>query len=224
MAAVKELEAGAVVEEEVSEETVPSTDSEAADRQPEPAKEEFDLTKNEAFRKWQAAQDRRVAALEQKYQRELEQTRLALKTKELSELDDYGQLEYKYKEAEQEREYLRQQLAAVQIDKERTNALRAIAQEASDLLDFSIPVDALQEAESPDQAWKLAASYKKQQLLTQSKSSEEAKRLKQEKVERNKVEVGSGTPPATTSKLDKRFKEARTTADLAKIWFNQEDD
>jgi len=224
MAAVKELEAHAVVDEEVSQETVPSTDNEATDRQPEPAKEEFDLTKNEAFRKWQAAQDRRVAALEQKYQREQEELRQRLKAKELSELDDFGQVEYKLKEAEAEREYLRQQLAAVQIDKERTNALRAIAQEASDLLDFSIPVDALQDAESPDQAWKLAASYKKQQLLTQSKSSEEAKRLKQEKVERNKVEVGSGTPPTNLSKLDKKFKEAKTTADLAKIWFNQEDD
>lgn len=221
VAAVQELEKPAVVDEEVSSETVLPTDSEASDRQPEQAQtEEFDLTKNEAFRKWQAAQDRRVAALENKYRQEQAQLRQQLEEKQLSELDDYGQLEYKYRKSEAEKEHLSRTLAEIQVQQQRTDALRAIASEASDLLDFSIPIDALAEAESPDQAWKLAASYKKQQLILQSRSSEEAKRLRQDKQDRNKVEVGKGVASTTSSKLEQKFKDAKTTTDLARIWLN----
>lgn len=227
MAAVKELETPVEIDEEVSQsETSPSTSDTPPARQPEPAKApEFDLTSNPQFRAYQAAQDRRVAALERKYQQEVMQARQELENRQLAELDDVGQERYLRQKSEAEREQLRQMLAEVQIREEKATQLRIIAQEASDLLDFSIPESALLEAESPDQAWKLAARYKKEQLQMKASESEEVKAEKERKRAANKPDLGGGAAPPVKNKLDEKFKNAKTTADLAKIWFsNPEDD
>lgn len=221
MAAVKELEAPVELDEEVSAETVPSTSDTPPARQPEPAKEKpFDLTADPQFRAYQAANDRRVAALERKHQQELAAARQEIENRQLAELDDVGQERYLRQKSEAEREQLRQMLAEVQIREEKATQLRIIAEEASDLLDYVIPESALVEAESPDQAWKLAAKYKKEQLRLKTSESEEAKAERERKRAANKPDLGGGAPVPTVNKLDQKFKDSKTVKDLVKnVWF-----
>jgi hypothetical protein len=229
VAAVKELEAGDVVAEEVSQETVPTTDDASADRQPEQAKKtpDNDLTNNKQFREWQAAQDRRVAALENKYRQELQQARQEVETRKLAEMDDYQRLEYTGMQTARERDEALRRLQEYEIKNQRQQALLAIAEEASEELEFSIPVSALVDAESPDQAWRLAARYKRTKQSEQAKNSEAAQLARQQKRENNRVEVGSGNPPPSSTSWDARYKKAMesgSAVELAKLTTRPKED
>jgi hypothetical protein len=234
VAAVKELEAGDVVAEEVSQETVPTTDDATADRQPETKNGKPNLDNLPEFRQYKseeqkrfAAQERRLAALEARHQQELAQARQEIENRKLAEMDDYQRLEYTGMQTARERDEALRRLQEYEIKNQRQQALLAIAEEASEELEFSIPVSALVDAESPDQAWRLAARYKRTKQQEAAKNSEAALLARQQKRENNRVEVGSGNPPPSSTGWEARYKkalESGSAVELAKLTTRPKED
>lgn len=105
------------------------------------------------FQRYQAAQERQQAMLRQ----QLDQQNQRLRELQMAGMDDFQRAQYVAQEANQRAETLQQQLEYQQAMQYREQELGRIAQT------IGAPVEALQAAESPAQAWELAVKYQREQ-------------------------------------------------------------
>lgn len=214
MADERELEVqdegvGEGVENSTAEPTAQSTDS----RQPE---KKVNLDEFEEFRKYRSETDRRMAEMERRYQQQLAQQQQELRNRQMAGMDDYQRLEFELNETRQREQYAYQRIQEIEANQQKLQVLSEISRA------MGVPVDAMSEAQDYMDAIRLASSYKQQteqQRAAQAEKAAAAKQqARQEKAERNRVDTGSGTvvPPNT---LDQQFKGARTSKDLAKLYW-----
>lgn len=159
---------------------------------PERSKNLFD---DENFKRYQAAQSRREAELQQ----QLAAHQAQLREIQMSGMDDFERAQYQIQELQgalQQRDaYLEQQRA----QQYRADTLRQISQE------MGVPLDVIQSAESPTQAWEIAARH-----VRSASASEQARRAQQ--AEANKPYLGNGTAMATNA-TDNDFNSALKNRD-----------
>ena len=178
------------------------------------------------FKEYQAKYDRdkqayeqRIAQMERNYQQQLYQQQQELRNRQMSEMDDYERLQFELNETRQREQLAYQRLQDVEI---QTAKQRALSEVSSTM---GVPLSALEQAQDINEAWRLAAQYNRQseqqRAAQAAKAQAEKQRAKEEKATRNTVNTGQGTvrPPNPT---DDRFKGARTSQDLAKLYWRQE--
>lgn len=216
----QEIGVGEGVSEE--RETAEPTAEQPEQRQPEQSND--DLDNDPRFRKWKSEMDRQLARerkereeQDRRYQQMLAQQRKELRDKQLSEMDDYERVKFELEEERQEKAYAYQRLQQVEAEAAKRQALNEVSQT------MGVPMDALMEAEDLNDAWRRAAYYRQHQ--EQQRAAEAAKeaqakaQARAEKRERNTVDTGQGAPNTAANEWDKRFREARTAQDLAKLMF-----
>lgn len=171
-----------------TEPTSPPTSPVAPERQPEARPSKINLDELPEFRNFKSEQDKRFAAMEkahreqlaaeaqrrQWYEQQLEQTQ----TSGMSEMEKLQYQNQKLQRQLQERE---QRIQQEEINRARYTALQTISEATG------APMDLLWQAEDPNEAWKLGATY----LKTQA-AAPVIQQQQQEKRERNAVDTGAG--------------------------------
>ena len=131
------------------------------------------------FRQAQAAYERQIAAIKQE-----------LATLKTAGMDDFEKLQY-------EKQQLQEQLQAIQSEQARRTALEAIAREAG------VPVSAIETANDPDEAWRLAVKALREGGATAAEVAAVAP----------PVDVGGGGGNTPTRSAEAEFRRALDARD-----------
>ena len=201
------------VDEEASQEAVPSTANDAAaTRQPE---KRVNLDEFPEFRQYKSARDRAEAERDRKYQAQLAQLQAAqqeMTSRQLAAMDPEERANYERDLAIQEAAYYRQKDQQADIERNKRNTLQGIAERTK------VPVDALMEAESPDHAWSIAWEYNEKKAQEAAKQTVEAKQAREQKRAANKVDLGGGTPVQPASEWDREFQRLQKAGDVRGLY------
>lgn len=211
----KELQQGEGVDQGVDEQsTSPETTAPPTERQPDqPAeKPKINLDELEEFRSYKSSQDKRIAQLERQYRQQVEQERTRreayerqLEEKSLAGMDDYQKLQYRLGKVEQEKNALLQQRQQDEIDRAKFLTLQAISKQTG------VPIEQIMDADDPTQAWAIGAEYMRQSLTGGQQAA-----AKQDKRERNAVDLGGGRTAAPADDLQARYDRAMKQYDTGK--------
>lgn len=169
--------------------------SKVADEKP------VDLSNHPQFRKMQSEYQSRIARMENQNRQLTEQMeQLATRGLDEGELSEYqkSRLEQALQERDEELNALRGQFA-------RQEALQAIAIEAE------VPLDAIVDARTPDEAWRMALQYTKKNGVATAKKKAAAE---QKKADDNDVVLGGGASSSLTEwekKVRDAYENGRTT-------------
>lgn len=209
------------VEEGVEESTAPPTADQEQDGQPtDKAERKVNLDELVEFREWKRSADQRLAQTEQRYQQMLQQQAQELRNRQMSEMDDYQRLEYERDEALQRAQYSDQMAEQMRSEQRKFQQLSQVAKEAK------VPLDYLMEnTESPDDIWRVVTQYQRQSEQRRAAEAGAAAAAKaaarQDKQARNTVNTGTGAA-TTPNAWGEKFSGARTSQDLAKLFWQQE--
>lgn len=169
----------------------------AGSRKPKKQQNE-DLSSHPQFRAMQSAYDKKIADMQQ----QLEQ----LQTKDMTDAE-----KERYFTSRKGQELLeqQQQLARERAEIQRFRDLQSLATETG------VPFDVLEDARSPIEAARIAASWVRDNLTKQEQAAVKAK---QDKAERNSVDLGGGTARKPEDDIQAAWEDARKRGDSAGIW------
>ena len=173
-----------------------------------------DLSNHPQFRKMQSEYQARIARAEKSNQE------LAAQVEELATrgLDGEELSEYQQKQLEKALHARDEELNALRSQLARQDGLQAIAVEAE------VPLSAIQDANTPDEAWRMALLYTKKNGAASAKKKAQAE---QAKAENNSVVVGGGKSASSMDdwekSIQKAFDEGRTV-DYVRLLNNKPSD
>jgi uncharacterized protein YdbL (DUF1318 family) len=190
-----------VSDEEIAQ-PVDQSQEETADELEVAGEKPVDLSKHPQFRKMQSEYQKRIAQFERQNQAlAMQVEELATRGMDGEELTEYQQqqMERALQDRDTELNELRSRLA-------RQDALQNIAVEAE------VPLSEIAEANTPDEAWRMAISYIRS--VGKKKAATKA-RAEQKKMADNEVVVGGGGAVSSQDdwekKVDAAYKSGRTT-------------
>ena len=207
----KVADSGASGETEVADKSVDQSQeagAKVAGEQP------VDLSNHPQFRKMQSEYQARIARAEKSNQE------LAAQVEELATrgLDGEELSEYQQKQLEKALHARDEELNALRSQLARQDGLQAIAVEAE------VPLSAIQDANTPDEAWRMALLYTKRNGAASAKKKAQAE---QAKAENNSVVVGGGKSASSMDdwekSIQKAFDEGRTV-DYVRLLNNKPSD
>lgn len=207
----KVADSGASGETEVADKSVDQSQeagAKVAGEQP------VDLSNHPQFRKMQSEYQARIARAEKSNQE------LAAQVEELATrgLDGEELSEYQQKQLEKALHARDEELNALRSQLARQDGLQAIAVEAE------VPLSAIQDANTPDEAWRMALLYTKKNGAASAKKKAQAE---QAKAENNSVVVGGGKSASSMDdwekSIQKAFDEGRTV-DYVRLLNNKPSD
>ena len=178
------------------DEVAPLESQDTEQRQPKPQVDlaSVDLSQLPQFREYQSRADRRLAMLEQEAAQAKEEARLA----KMAGMDDFEKLQYERDEYANRFQTLAQQVEQQRLVQEaaayRDQQLRAISQETG------VPVNMLNPA-SPDDAWRSAIQYLKQQPRGEATPQPDAPRPA------HTVDLGGGSPQTADARYRARINQ-----------------
>lgn len=157
-----------------------------------------DLSGHPQFRAMQSAYDSKIAAM----QKQLEE----LQTRDMTDAE-----KERYFTSRKGQELLeqQQQLARERAEIQRFRDLQSLSSETG------VPFDVLEEARSPIEAARIATQWMRDNLTKQEQAAVKAK---QEKAERNSVDLGGGTARKPEDDLMAAYEDARKRGDSAALW------
>lgn len=136
----------------------------------------------------------RIAAAARRAEEAANQLRQQNRTLQMRDMSDVERIAFERDEAISYAQSLEQQRAVEAQEQARQEDLRRIAEETG------APLDLLQDAESPQDAWTRAIKHLKS-------TTPAARQAEQERSEANQVYLGSGAPSTPKSRQEQRFEQ-----------------
>lgn len=221
---VRELEEQATgAEAEATEESVANPSANSTDESQQTQQQQvvipddYNWDNHPGFRDWKRKMSQEQAAERQRFQQELNYYRSQLEQVQTAEMDDYQREAYARQQAELRASAAEAELNRIQAEQARRDALRDISEATG------APLSALNEAQNYQEALRLAASYRKNYEREQSakaKAEADAKaKARAQRAEANRPDTGG--PSAPPSGMTAAFKDAKTSKDLARLFWQQ---
>lgn len=171
-----------------------SPDSQAA---PQATDLEKELQKLRSEQGRQMAELRRQAAFAQQ---QAQQAELRAQQAAMANMDDFQKAQYRAEMAEREVMTLRQQIESNMLAQQRFERISALS------IKTGVPLEHLNQAETPDDLAVLVADWKERQIDEQVKARTDKAA---ERAKANKVDLGGGKPHESEKSDDALFREAK---------------
>jgi hypothetical protein len=154
----------------------------------------------------QMAELKRQAAFAQQ---QAQQAELRAQQAAMANMDDFQKAQYRAEMAEREVMTLRQQIESNMLAQQRFERISALS------LKTGVPLEHLNQAETPDDLAVLVADWKERQIDEQVKARTDKAA---ERAKANKVDLGGGKPHEPDSSDEAKFKKAKgNPLELAKL-------
>lgn len=164
------------------------------------------------FRQIQAANDRRIAQMQQQYNATVGQLQQQIDALTQRDMSDEERSAYQQDRAARYIQSLESKLAAAQAAQERFQDLTQISNAMQTKFGVPVPLDVMGEAGNAAEAALLATNYVADQLDKQRKAAE-----RQERKEANQVDVGGGRASTPSYRDEEEYREAKNSRDIARI-------
>lgn len=180
------------------------TDSQAAPTTATDLEKEIQRLRSEQGR--QMAELKRQAAFAQQ---QAQQAELRAQQAAMANMDDFQKAQYRAEMAERENMTLRQQIESNMLAQQRFERISALS------IKTGVPLEHLNQAETPDDLALLVADWKEKQIDEQVKARTDKAA---ERAKANKVDLGGGKPHESDSSDEAKFKKAKgNPLELAKL-------
>ena len=154
----------------------------------------------------QMAELKRQAAFAQQ---QAQQAELRAQQAAMANMDDFQKAQYRAEMAERENMTLRQQIESNMLAQQRFERISALS------IKTGVPLEHLNQAETPDDLAVLVADWKEKQIDEQVKQRTDKAA---ERAKANKVDLGGGKPHESDSSDEAKFKKAKgNPLELAKL-------
>lgn len=154
----------------------------------------------------QMAELKRQAAFAQQ---QAQQAELRAQQAAMANMDDFQKAQYRAEMAERENMTLRQQIESNMLAQQRFERISALS------IKTGVPLEHLNQAETPDDLAVLVADWKEKQIDEQVKARTDKAA---ERAKANKVDLGGGKPHESDSSDEAKFKKAKgNPLELAKL-------
>lgn len=154
----------------------------------------------------QMAELKRQAAFAQQ---QAQQAELRAQQAAMANMDDFQKAQYRAEMAEREVMTLRQQIESNMLAQQRFERISALS------IKTGVPLEHLNQAETPDDLAVLVADWKEKQIDEQVKQRTDKAA---ERAKANKVDLGGGKPHESDSSDEAKFKKAKgNPLELAKL-------
>ncbi len=154
----------------------------------------------------QMAELKRQAAFAQQ---QAQQAELRAQQAAMANMDDFQKAQYRAEMAERENMTLRQQIESNMLAQQRFERISALS------IKTGVPLEHLNQAETPDDLALLVAEWKEKQIDEQVKARTDKAA---ERAKANKVDLGGGKPHESDSSDEAKFKKAKgNPLELAKL-------
>ncbi len=128
---------------------------------------------------------------------------------QLAGMDDFQKLQFRAEKAERDAMTLRQQMETQMLAQQRFERISALS------IKTGVPLEHLNQAETPDDLAVLVAEWKERQIDEQVKARTDKAN---ERAKANKVDLGGGKPHESDSSDEAKFKKAKgNPLELAKL-------
>lgn len=188
--------------------TAPSGSQSPAD--PQAAPQATDLEKE--LQRLRSEQGRQMAELRRQTAFAQQQAQLAEQRAEQAQLagmDDFQKLQFRAEKAERDAMTLRQQIESNMLAQQRFERISALS------IKTGVPLEHLNQAETPDDLAVLVAEWKERQIDEQVKARTDKAN---ERAKANKVDLGGGKPHESDSSDEAKLKKAKgNPLELAKL-------
>lgn len=154
----------------------------------------------------QMAELKRQAAFAQQ---QAQQAELRAQQAAMANMDDFQKAQYRAEMAERENMTLRQQIESNMLAQQRFERISALS------IKTGVPLEHLNQAETPDDLAVLVADWKEKQIDEQVKQRTDKAA---ERAKANRVDLGGGKPHESDSSDEAKFKKAKgNPLELAKL-------
>ena len=145
----------------------------------------------------QMAELKRQAAFAQQ---QAQQAELRAQQAAMANMDDFQKAQYRAEMAERENMTLRQQIESNMLAQQRVERISALS------IKTGVPLEHLNQAETPDDLAVLVADWKEKQIDEQVKARTDKAA---ERAKANRVDLGGGKPHESDSSDEAKFKKAK---------------
>ena len=188
--------------------TAPNGSQSPADSQAAP--QATDLEKE--IQRLRSEQGRQMAELKRQAafaQQQAQQAELRAQQAAMANMDDFQKAQYRAEVAERDNMALRQQIESNMLAQQRFERISALS------IKTGVPLEHLNQAETPDDLALLVAEWKEKQIDEQVKARTDKAA---ERAKANKVDLGGGKPHESDSSDEAKFKKAKgNPLELAKL-------
>ncbi len=164
------------------------------------------------FQRLRSEQGRQMAELKRQAafaQQQAQQAELRAQQAAMANMDDFQKAQYRAEMAERENMTLRQQIESNMLAQQRFERISALS------IKTGVPLEHLNQAETPDDLALLVAEWKEKQIDEQVKARTDKAA---ERAKANKVDLGGGKPHESDSSDEAKFKKAKgNPLELAKL-------
>ena len=199
----------------------PAPDTQPADSQASATEKTGRVNLHELpeFRQVQAANDRRMAQMEQQYRTTVSQLQQQLDTLTTRDMSDEERSVHQQNRMAQYVQNLEQQLAQERAEQARWRDLARISGAMQTSWGITVPINVMEPAADPAEATELATKYVAEQLEKQRKADQRAERK-----EANQVDVGGGKAVTPDVRENEEYRDAKSSIDIARIRMRQRAD
>lgn len=175
--------------------------------QPEtqPAKPVVNWHDDPAYKEQQRRAAQREREREQRHAQEMAQMRAQLEALATKDMTAEERWQHEVAKREAENQQLRSALQATQAEQARVAALAEISSESG------APLDVLMEADNPDDAWRKALRWAKENL-----TKAQAREVEEQERKANTVDIGRGTAGAGSHEA--KLREIRKNGTVQDLW------
>lgn len=161
------------------------------------------------FREFQSKKDRELRQMRDESQRQMAQLQAQLEALQMRDMPDEERTQHEIRKRDAYIQQLQGEMQSVRAEQARVAALTEISRESG------APLDALMEADNPDDAWRKALRWAKDNL-TKAQANQVAEQAAEQRA--NTVDIGRGRPTSQADDVRRMYAEALENNDGAGIY------